>query len=74
MKSSRYNPLTYSRKLENAGINDKAADVIAQELSNLINEDLATKSDLKVLETKLVIKLGGIMITGITILGFILKH
>ena len=92
MSAIRFNAITYSHKLQEAGLDQKIADVQAEELSILVNNDLATKSDLTVLEksiqkdlknleNRMTIKLGGIVIscTGIIsiligILGFILKH
>ena len=92
MTTIRFNPLTYSKKLEDSGLDKNISETIAQEqaeiISGMLNNDMATKSDvfnlkkevnliqseIKLLEQRLTIKLGGIMVVGITILGFILKH
>lgn len=60
----------------------------AEIISNILSSDIATKQDMhgiksemnaikheiKLLEQRLTIKLGSIMIAGIAVLGFILKH
>lgn len=45
MAPLRFNPITYSHKLQEAGISQKAAEVQAEELSNFINNDIFTKQD-----------------------------
>ncbi|HMG15472.1 MAG TPA: hypothetical protein VK590_08505 [Saprospiraceae bacterium] len=92
MTTIRFNPLTYSRKLMDAGMKEDWAEVIAQEqadiVSNILNNEMVTKNDFidvkrdifslkhefKQVENRLTIKLGSIMLVGIGILGFILKH
>lgn len=72
------------RAMEN-GFTEQQAEFQAKEFYNYIVNQAATKIDLellkreifielKTLEQRLVIKLGGLMITGISILGFIIKH
>lgn len=77
MSASTFNAITYANKLKQAGLDGKIADVEAEQMSNLINNDLVTKtflaSELSKLELKLTIKLGAIMIAGMSLLGFILK-
>lgn len=78
MSASTFNAITYANKLKQAGLDGKIADVEAEQMSNLINNDLVTKtflaSELGKLELKLTIKLGAIMIAGMGLLGFILKN
>lgn len=50
MTAIRFNAITYSNKLHDAGLNKKIADVQAQEMSDIINNDLSTKQDLLNLE------------------------
>lgn len=77
MSGVTFNAITYANKLKEAGLDGKVADVEAEQMSNLINNDLVTKtflaSELNKLELKLTIKLGAIMIAGMGLLGFILK-
>lgn len=92
MATIRFNPLTYSKKLEESGLDKNISETIAQEqadiISNILNNEMATKSDinglkkdvsliqneLKMMEQRLLTRLGSIMLAGIGILGFILKH
>jgi hypothetical protein len=87
-----YNPLTYSDKLIESGMNEMTAKVIAQHeaefASSMINDNLVTKEDVKeilkglavirndinVIEYKMTIKFGMMMVAGVGILTFLLKH
>ena len=77
MSTTTFNAITYANKLKEAGLDTRIADVEAEQMSNLINNDLVTKTflagELNKLELKLTIKLGSIMIVGMSLLGFILK-
>lgn len=81
----RFNAISYSNKMCAAGLEKKIADVVAEELSEVINNDLATKSDLfgvkndlkheiQAIKNEIIVKVGGMMIAGFGILGFILKR
>lgn len=61
MTASNFNAITYANKLIKAGLDRKIADVHAEELGDLINKDLTTKTDLKDLEQRLIIRLGGML-------------
>lgn len=125
MAAIRFNAITYSNKLTKAGLLKNIADVHAEELSEIINQDLVTKCDLEAvrqnivheietstqivgrridsvtqnlgheldllkntvianqvalesrlrdLENRMTIKLGGMMVVGLSILGFLLKQ
>lgn len=54
MVSTTFNAITYANKLKEAGMATKVADVQAEELVNLMNDSVATKSDITQLrnETK----------------------
>jgi len=80
----RFNAITYANRLKNAGLASAIADVEAEEMSNLINNDLASKQDLlnvelkllseiKNLKNEMIVKLGSLMIAGIVVLGLIIK-
>ena len=80
MTTARYNPLTYSDNLKKAGMDEKVANVIAQQQEEMVsidNENLATKQDLRMFHLKMIIQIGGMMVvqSGLTIaiLEF-LKH
>ena len=52
-----FDSLAYARKLKDAGFNEQQAEVLAESQVELIENNLATKQDLKELETRLVEKL-----------------
>jgi hypothetical protein len=75
---SVFDTLDYTKGAEAVGIKREHAEYQAKQLSKLIDDSLATKNDLKDLEMRLIVRLGGLMIicSGMVIsgLGFILKH
>ena len=70
-----FNTLTYTKRLEEAGVPRSQAEVQVQVLAEIVETELATKTDikhaLKELEYKLIIKLSVIMGTMITLLGVV---
>lgn len=92
MSALRYNPLTYRDNLVDSGMNERIANVIAQQqdqiISEILNNNLATKEDMtgllkclhviqmdiKSLENRMTIKFGGMMLIGVGLLTFILRH
>lgn len=73
-----FDTLNYTKGAIAVGMDRAQAEYQAEQMAQLINDELVTKSFLetilKDLENRLTIKLGTIMLAGITILGFILKH
>lgn len=53
--------LKYARALENSGFTREQAEAQAAALNEALTESIATKHDLKELEMRLTIRLGGIM-------------
>lgn len=53
MASTTFNAITYAKKLKDAGMPVNTADVQAEEMSNFINQTLATKDDLRMLKMEL---------------------
>lgn len=45
----RYNAIIYANRLKEAGLQSKIADIQAEELSNILNDDIATKKDIELL-------------------------
>lgn len=50
MTTIRFNAITYSNKLKKAKDSNQLAEIQAEELSNIINNDLATKQDIQLLK------------------------
>lgn len=63
----------YAKKLKAAGFSDEQAEVQAEVLAELIDERLTTKQDLKELEYRLIIRLGGMMVIAIGIVATLVK-
>jgi len=55
MTSSTFNAITYANKLKQAGIEPRGAEAIAEEQSNFINSNVATKSDIALLKSDIAI-------------------
>ena len=69
-----FNTLQYARKLEAVGISREHAEAHIQIIAEIIEGDMATKSDIRELENKLVqleyrlvVKLGAIVVTATTL-------
>lgn len=73
MITTTFNPLTYFEELRAAGVSEPQAKVQADTLNKIIDGELATKKDLKELEYKLTIRLGGMIVASTSILGFLIK-
>lgn len=61
------------KKLEAAGFTRGQAEMSVEVLNETINSELATKKDLKELESNLTIKLGSILVGTVIILEFLGK-
>lgn len=77
--TTKFNGIIYQKKLRDAGCDPLIADVHAEEIQTILNTEIATKQDLILLETKMIIKLGSLVVgctfiisVMIGILGFIL--
>jgi len=72
-----FDTLQYANKLKNAGVPEKQAEVHAEAIVELVDNKLVTKQnlrqELKALELRMTIKLGGIMLGGISMLVVLMK-
>ncbi|GFO77305.1 hypothetical protein BPLS_P5684 [Bathymodiolus platifrons methanotrophic gill symbiont] len=73
MSAIAFDTLAYAKKLKAAGFTEQQAEVQAEAMAELVNEQLATKRDLKELEMRLVLRLGGIMVAGIAVIATLVK-
>jgi uncharacterized membrane protein len=78
-----FNTLQYANRLKAAGVPEKQAEIQAETLAEVIDNQLTTKQDLKELELKidlkiksikrnLIIQLGSIIVGGFSILGVLI--
>jgi hypothetical protein len=64
----------FIRRLEEAGFNIKQAEAVAEAFREAhLEAELATKSDLRELEYRLIIKLGGMMMAAIAVVATLVK-
>ena len=72
-----FDTLAYAKKLEKAGVPEIQAEAHAEAIAELVDEKLATKRDLKELEMRLkhdlTLRLGTMMVAGITIVAVLVK-
>ncbi len=80
MSAIAFDTLKYSKRLKEAGVPDKQAEAEAEALAEVLEvnlKDLATKEDLRrdlrELEQRMVIKLGGMMMASIAIVATLVK-
>jgi len=73
MRAIPFDTLKYANKLMSVGFTKEQAEVQAEAIAELINDNLATKRDLKELESNLLLKLGGMMAAAIAIIAALVK-
>jgi hypothetical protein len=66
-------PIAYVKRLRAVGFTEEQAEVQADVMTELIEEGLATKRDIRELELKLSVRLGTIMAAGIAAVAAIVK-
>jgi hypothetical protein len=69
--SIMFDTLKYTKKAKEVGFTEQQAEFQAQEIAQLIDEKLATKQDLEILLNKITIRLGGMLVAGIAVLGIL---
>ncbi|MBI3247530.1 MAG: DUF1640 domain-containing protein [Deltaproteobacteria bacterium] len=77
MSTITFDTYAYVKKLKAVGVSEEQAEVQAQAIADLVNDRLVTKEDLerglKELEYRLVIRLGVMMVTAVSILAVLVK-
>lgn len=84
MSAITFDTLMFSKKLREAGVPKKQADIQAEAIKEIIANHLATKTDLenirekletkiKELEYKLIIKIGSMLVIAVGVLAAIIK-
>ncbi|MBF0309350.1 MAG: DUF1640 domain-containing protein [Magnetococcales bacterium] len=74
MNTITFDTLKFTRTLRNAGIAESQAEAIAQALREAQGEaELATKADLRELEYRLIIKLGGMIAAAVAVTAALVK-
>jgi len=68
-----FDTLAYSKRLTEVGFTQKQAEVQAETLAEIIEQNSTTKRNLKELEFRLIIKLGTIMAASIAVIVALVK-
>lgn len=68
-----FDTLGFANKLKQAGVPEKQAEIHAEAMAELVTEQLATKQDLRELELRIVVKLGGLVVSSISLLVILMK-
>lgn len=65
--STTFNPVTYQKKLKDAGMEARVAEVQAEEMSNFVNNTLVTKDDLRKELDMLEMRIQGFMVKALIV-------
>ena len=68
-----FDTLAYAKKLIEAGVPAKQAEVHAEALAEMVDEQLTTKRDLKELEMRLIIRIGAMLAAAVAIIATLVK-
>jgi hypothetical protein len=68
-----FDTLDYSKKLKAAGFTDQQAEVQAEALADMFENQIATKRDLRELESRLLIRLGGMLAIAVGLIAAVEK-
>jgi hypothetical protein len=66
-----FNTLRYAKRLEEVGVSRNQAEAHIQIIAEIVEDDVATKQDLKELEHRLVIRLSTIMMAIVSLVATI---
>lgn len=73
MSTLTFDTHKFIKRLTEAGMPLGQAEVLAEEQAKLIDERLATKDDLKMMELRLTMKMGALITAGIGIVATVTK-
>lgn len=71
-KAMTFDTLQYANKLKKAGLSDQLAEIQAEALKDIIEDNLATKRDLEDLKKDLTIRMGTMLAVSVSILSILL--
>lgn len=73
MSTQAFDTLEFAQELIQSGMPEKQAQTLARSQAKLIQEQLATKQDLRELEYRLTLRLGSMMVVAIGIVATLVK-
>lgn len=69
MASIVFNTLEYAKRLESAGFTRQQAEAQANIMTEIVDEKMATKQDLRELEYRMTIRVGGMLAAAVALLA-----
>ena len=72
-KALIFDTLQYVKRLRDAGFTDRQAEVQAETIKELLEEQLATKRDLREMENRVIVKVGAMIAASIAITATLVK-
>jgi hypothetical protein len=73
MNALIFDTLAYTKRMKSAGFTDAQAEAQAEALAEVIEQQIATKRDLKDMEQSIIIKLGAMIAASIAIIVSLVK-
>ena len=73
MSTVTFDTCAFVKDLTRAGMPEEQAEVLARSQAALIDDNLATKQDLKELELRLTIRLGSMMVVAVGVVAALVK-
>ncbi len=73
MKAIPFDTLAYAKKLMDAGFTQKQAEVQAEAIAELINDNIATKRGLQEVEYHLLLRIGAMMAASVGLITALVK-
>lgn len=68
-----FDTLSYVKMMKEVGFDQRKSEAIVGIWSEIVKVDLATKTDLKLLEQRMIIKLGGMQVASIALVVALFK-
>lgn len=72
-KALIFDTLRYVKRLKEAGFTEQQAEVQAETLKELLEEQLATKRDLREMENRVILKVGAMMAASVAVITALVK-
>jgi hypothetical protein len=72
MSVTTFDTLAYAKKLQGVGFTAQQAEIQAETLKEIIEDNLATKRDLEDLKKDLTIRMGAMLVTAVGVLSILI--
>lgn len=72
-KGNNFDTVVYVKRLREAGFTDRQAEVQAETIKELLEEQIATKRDFREMESRIILKVGAMIAASIAITATLVK-